>query len=68
MIVLTNWTPGVEQNSPHLTPGVLKVDFYVATSRSQVRAICSPPAAAIPLIAHRVISGILFKKRRVLVH
>lgn len=31
-------TAGVEQNSPHFTPGVENDDFYVAITRSQAKA------------------------------
>lgn len=64
----TSCTPGVEQKSPHLTPGVLKLDFSVATMRSQVRAIWKPAAAATPLIAHKVIKGSLLRRSNVFVH
>lgn len=61
-------TPGVEQKRPHLTPGVLKVDFSEAMIISQVIANWKPPAAATPSIAQRVTIGSRFKKRRVFVH
>lgn len=63
-----SWTPGVEQNKPHLTPGVLKVDFFVAKIKSHVNAIWNPAAAATPSIAHRVMIGKFFKRKRVSVH
>ena len=42
-------TPGVEQNRPHLTPGVENDDLSEHISISQVRAIWNPAAAATPL-------------------
>ena len=63
-----SWTPGVEQNSPHLTPGVLKLEFYVAIIRSHVKAIWNPAAAATPLIAQRVIIGSFLRAKSALVH
>jgi len=68
LIDLISWTPGVEQKSPHLTPGVLKVEFSVAMIISQVRANWKPAAAATPLIELRVIKGSFFKNKRVLVN
>ena len=65
---LMSCTPGVEQNSPHLTPGVMNDEFYVATIISQVSAIWNPAAAAIPSIAHRVIIGNFLRVSSVLVH
>ncbi len=64
----TNCTPGVEQKSPHLMPGVLKEDLVVASNRSQVRASCRPAAAAIPSTAQRVIRGRCISLSRVAVH
>ena len=61
-------TPGVEQKRPHLTPGVLKVDFSEAMIRSQVIANWKPPAAETPSIAQRVTIGSLFRNRRVFVN
>ena len=61
-------TPGVEQNNPHLTPGVLNNECWVAINKSHVKAICSPAAAAIPSTAHRVMMGSDFSLSRVLVH
>ena len=49
--------PGVVQNSPHLTPGHEKDDFSVATIMSHAIAIWKPPAAAIPLTAHKTGDG-----------
>lgn len=54
LIDLISSTAGVEQNNPHLTPGVEKKDFYVATTRSQANANWNPAAAAIPLTTHSV--------------
>ena len=53
-MALISYTAGVEQNSPHLMPGVEKDDFYVAIIISQAKASWKPAAAAIPLIEHRV--------------
>jgi len=63
-----SWTPGVEQNNPHFTPGVLKLEFYVAIIISQVKAIWNPAAAATPLIAQRLIIGNFLIANKVLVH
>lgn len=41
-------TPGVEQNSPTLMPGVAKVDFSVATAISQLATNWQPAAVATP--------------------
>lgn len=41
-------TPGVEQKSPTLIPGVAKVDFSVATAMSQLATSWHPAAVATP--------------------
>ena len=56
-MVLISSTAGVEQNKPHLTPGHEKVDFSVATIKSQANANWNPAAAAIPFILHNVGTG-----------
>ena len=53
-MALINYTAGVEQNRPHLIPGVEKDDFSEAIKRSHAKASWNPAAAAIPFTAHRV--------------
>ena len=61
-------TPGVEQKRPHLTPGVLKVDFSEARIMSQVMANWKPPAATTPSVAQRVTIGSLLRKSKACVN
>lgn len=51
---LINYTPGVEQKTPHLIPGQLKEEFFVAKIKSQPIESWKPAAAAIPFTAHIV--------------
>ncbi len=51
---LINSTPGVEQNKPHLIPGQLKLEFWVAIKISHPIASWNPAAAAMPLTAQTV--------------
>lgn len=61
LIERINWTPGVEQNNPHLTPGQEKDDLSEAISISHVIANWKPAAAAMPLTTPKVGMGIFFK-------